>query len=148
MKNQQLLIILLTSILLRNLLPFVDIFAVVLVLLFLLNQERLSLISLMAILVSFFYSFAVDSPIGLFSLILSVYLLLFGFLFQRFVGKGITPMIIWLLFTFMLLLTDHAVRLLLTTGAIVLPSEFIMKILGTEAIIIGSSFALSFKRKL
>lgn len=148
MRNQKIITILIVAALLRNFIPFVDIFIFVLVLLFLLNQERIPTISIIALLVSFFYSLFIDSPLGLFPLVLSLNLLIFEVLFLRITAKGITPLFIWLFFAFSVILIEALVRLVLTTGVLMFPIELLFKILGTIVLIMVVAFSFSLKRKI
>lgn len=148
MRNQQLLIILMLGALLRNIIPTVDIFMVTLVLLLLMYPDSMSLTAIFATIAAFLASLLLDAPIGLFPLILSLYLFVFGTFQFKSAQKGIGPLVYWTCFAILTIVTETFVRVILTTGRLQLPLGTQYQILATISLILVLSFIFSFKRKL
>ncbi|PIY17945.1 hypothetical protein CO112_01450 [Candidatus Dojkabacteria bacterium CG_4_9_14_3_um_filter_150_Dojkabacteria_WS6_41_13] len=148
MKNQKLFIALLIALLLRHIVPYVDIFIVFLVIQLLTHPDNLQLISLFAVLAAFVSSLVYDSPLGLFPLVLAICLLVFGIVYTKYVSKDRSNLLLWLGFSAACILIESSLRATLTVGSFMVLQAAYFTIAGTIVTILLITFALSFRRKI
>lgn len=148
MKQRTLILIIMASLLIRSLFPFLDLFVLTLAVLSLLNQDKLLSIGTTSTLVVLIYSLVFESPAGLLPLINALLFFAFITISQKVTAKGITPLIFWSLFTIIYIVGESVARYYLT-----LPHAFLFGVLpttliGTCVALVVIVFILSFKRKI
>lgn len=148
MKQRTLVLIIVASLLLRSLLPFLDLFVLTLAVLSLLNQDKLLSIGTTSTLVVLIYSIVFESPAGLLPLINALLFFAFITISQRVTAKGVTPLIFWSLFTIIYIVGESVARYYLTLPHSLLFGALPITLLGTCIALVGIVFILSFKRKI
>lgn len=148
MKNSTLVTILVLCLLFRGTFSLIDIFIVFLVARLLTAPEKITETMSSALLVSLVASFLVESPIGVFPLVLSITLLLFSTLARATSSKGVAPLLTWTVFAFTTIILERSLRLALTTSTVLITRESLVLAGITVLAILLFAFSYSFKRKI
>lgn len=148
MKSQRIVLFLALGIILRNFIPFVDAFLIVLTILLLTQREQMLAISYMAIFTALIYSFVADSPIGLFPLVLTLILFLFNQLFKKLIDLGIPPLFIGFLPVISVVVLESLAHIVLLTGRVVLLPTVWATIFWSCLVLTVTTFVISFKKKI
>lgn len=148
MRNQSLMLYLLLAILLRHVVPFVDVFLVVLACFILARREQMVTTSYIAVGVAVIYSLLLESPIGLLPLVLSITLFLFISFFKKALDLGIPPLFIAFIFIASTIALESLAHLVLVTGRVQLLPQTTMTIFWSGIAMTVATFVISFKQKI